>query len=138
MGRGWWSCLDCMSNVNNWFHIFHRFSPRQGYWVSSFIVNFILSIVFQIWLVISYSFILLMLWSSIHKGWTLYKCIVVLLVSKYKIMILIEFKPLTNNHVYFGYRYEFRMNMKTGKVTQKQLSTLTTEFPEINDKYTGR
>ncbi|KAH8953584.1 hypothetical protein BDL97_08G035300 [Sphagnum fallax] len=34
--------------------------------------------------------------------------------------------------------YEFRMNMKTGKVTQKQLSTLTTEFPEINDKYTGR
>ncbi|CAM6025493.1 unnamed protein product [Sphagnum balticum] len=34
--------------------------------------------------------------------------------------------------------YEFRMNMRTWKVTQKQLSTLTIEFPHINDKYTGR
>ncbi|KAH9564363.1 hypothetical protein CY35_04G021400 [Sphagnum magellanicum] len=34
--------------------------------------------------------------------------------------------------------YEFRMNLKTNQVTQKQLSLLAIECPEINEEYTGR
>jgi carotenoid cleavage dioxygenase-like enzyme len=35
-------------------------------------------------------------------------------------------------------RYEFRMNVKTGEVKQRQLSDLSTDFPRINEEYTGR
>ncbi|CAK9238338.1 unnamed protein product [Sphagnum jensenii] len=34
--------------------------------------------------------------------------------------------------------YEFKMNLKTGEATQRLLSTLTIEFPRINDNYIGR
>ncbi|KAG0556078.1 hypothetical protein KC19_11G024200 [Ceratodon purpureus] len=34
--------------------------------------------------------------------------------------------------------YEFRMNMKTGEVRQKQLSILSADFPRVNEEYTGR
>ncbi|CAM6036841.1 unnamed protein product [Sphagnum compactum] len=34
--------------------------------------------------------------------------------------------------------YEFKMNLKTSETTQRQLSTLTIEFPRINDNYIGR
>jgi len=36
------------------------------------------------------------------------------------------------------YPYEFRINMRTGEVRQKQLSVLTAEFPRVNEEYTGR
>jgi carotenoid cleavage dioxygenase-like enzyme len=34
--------------------------------------------------------------------------------------------------------YEFRMNVKTGEVRQKELSTLLVDFPRVNEEYTGR
>lgn len=34
--------------------------------------------------------------------------------------------------------YEFRLNVKTGEVKQRQLSDLSTDFPRINEEYTGR
>ncbi|CAN5968874.1 unnamed protein product [Sphagnum jensenii] len=34
--------------------------------------------------------------------------------------------------------YEFRINLKTNEVTQKQLSLLAIECPKINEEYTGR
>lgn len=34
--------------------------------------------------------------------------------------------------------YEFRMNVKTGEVRQKELSTLSVDFPRVNEEYTGR
>jgi carotenoid cleavage dioxygenase len=36
------------------------------------------------------------------------------------------------------YPFEFRMNMKTGEVSQKQLSVLSADFPRVNEEYTGR
>lgn len=42
------------------------------------------------------------------------------------------------SQIILGYRYEFRMNLKTNQVTQKQLSLLAIECPEINEEYTGR
>ncbi|KAG0604369.1 hypothetical protein M758_10G166800 [Ceratodon purpureus] len=34
--------------------------------------------------------------------------------------------------------YEFRMNLKTGEAKQRQLSDLSTDFPRVNEEYTGR
>jgi hypothetical protein len=51
--------------------------------------------------------------------------------------IFIELWPLTKMQI-FEYRYEFKMNLKTSEVTQRLLSTLTIEFPRINDNYIGR
>jgi hypothetical protein len=42
------------------------------------------------------------------------------------------------SQIILGYRYEFRMNLKTNQVTQKQLSLLAIECPKINEEYTGR
>lgn len=36
------------------------------------------------------------------------------------------------------YPFEFRINMSTGEVRQKQLSILPAEFPRVNEQYTGR
>ncbi|XP_024359542.1 carotenoid 9,10(9',10')-cleavage dioxygenase isoform X2 [Physcomitrium patens] len=38
----------------------------------------------------------------------------------------------------FSKLFEFRMNLKTGEVKQRQLSSLSTDFPRINEEYTGR
>jgi carotenoid cleavage dioxygenase-like enzyme len=42
------------------------------------------------------------------------------------------------SQIILGYRYEFRINLKTNEVTQKQLSLLAIECPKINEEYTGR
>jgi carotenoid cleavage dioxygenase-like enzyme len=41
-------------------------------------------------------------------------------------------------HIIFWYRYEFRLKLDTGQVTQKHLSTLAIEVPRINEYYIGR
>jgi hypothetical protein len=39
-----------------------------------------------------------------------------------------------------GPRYKYRINLKTGQVTQRELSipVMQTDYPKINDKYLGR
>lgn len=43
-----------------------------------------------------------------------------------------------NHVVLLNCRFEFRMNLRTGEVKQRQLSVLTIDFPRVNEEYTGR
>lgn len=42
------------------------------------------------------------------------------------------------NQICWQWRYQFRMNLKTGEVKQKNMGELNVDFPNINEKYVGR